>query len=619
MLPQRNIMMTKQIFLFCALAASGIALAGCPGQKTADKNGDTPTAPRETATGYAAMMGQPEEPPSVAGKYGETLTIASISDPKTFNLWVSGETSSSSILNPLYESLNTRNQYTLAFEPRLAELPTISDDGLTYTYTLREGLAWSDGQPLTTDDVIFTLDVLFDPKIETLAREGLLIDVAQPDGTLKREPFKYRKVDNRTVEFTLPFRYAPAQEIFSLQVAPKHKLEAAYKAGEFNSTWGVDTAVSELVSSGPWIITEYVPAQRVVYGRNPRYYRKSVDGKSLPYLDRYVYLIVPDLNTTTLQFRNGDTDILGVQQSDYPTIKKAEAGSDYEVLNRGPGWGFEYLCFNMNPSSKVDKNLIALFSDVRFRRAVSHSINRDRIVDELLQGLGEPAYGPETPANKTFYNPDVPKFPYDLAKAKALLQEIGLTDSNNNGVLEFRGKEVRFNILTNAGNGQRIAMATILSDDLKKVGLAAQFTPINFNDMIRRITESPFDWQAVLGGFGGGPEPHSGSNIWRSSGPSHHWWPEQKTPATPWEAEIDRLWVQGAQELDPAKRKVIYDRWQVIAAEQQPFIYLATPQSFTAMRKGFGNVKPASLPYPEGSIAWNLREIFSTGATRATP
>jgi peptide/nickel transport system substrate-binding protein len=612
----------RRPFPFLLLSAlAGLALAGCPGRPSgggATTGTGAGSGTNAAATGtYASLMGKEEEPPSVAGRYGGDFKSASISDPKTFNLWVSAETSSSDVLNPLYEPLNQRNSYTLKFEPRLAALPEISADGLTYTYRLKEGLTWSDGRPLTADDVIFTLDVVFDPTTQTIMREGMMVDVVGPDGSIKREPFKYRKVDGRTVEFTLPQKYAPAESIFSFPIAPRHKLEGPHKAGKFNSTWGVNTPPSELVSSGAWLIKEYAPGQRIVYTRNPRFSLKSKDGKQqpLPYLDQYVYLIVPDLNTTTLKFRSGDTDILGVQQPDYPGIKKdEEAKGTYEVMNRGPAWGFSYLGFNMNPESKVDKNLIYLFRDVRFRRAVSHAVNRDRIANDLFLGLAQPSYGPVTPANKAFYNPDVPKYEYDLDKAKALLAEIGLKDANNNGILEYQGKDVKFNILTNTENGLRKQMATIVAEDLKNIGLGAQFTPINFNDLVRRLDSPPYDWQAVILGFTGGPEPNDGSNIWRSSGPSHQWWPKQKKPGTEWEAEIDKLWVQGAQELDPAKRKQIYDRWQQIVGEQQPFTFLVTPEQITALNKGFGNVKPASL-----GVLWNLEEFFAVNAPRATP
>lgn len=605
-------MKLKQLHLaaLLLLGASGLTLAGCGGPPPV-----AGTAADGGPSGPAGTTSNSEEPASEPGKYGGTFTEATISDPKTFNYWVSSDNASSTSIAPLLEPLNTRNAYTLEFEPRLADLPKISEDGLTYTYTLRDGVVWSDGRPITADDVIFTLDVLFDPKTETIQRESMMVDVTQADGTVKREPFKYRKIDDRTVEFVLPQRYAPANDIFSFLIAPKHKLEGPYKAGKFNSTWGINTPPSQLVSSSAWLMKEYVPQQRIVYVRNPKFWLKSEDGKPLPYLDEYRVLIVPELATTTLKFRNNETDVLAVQQPDFPTIKKGESAGDYTVINRGPGWGFNYLGFNMNPDSKVDKTLVKLFQDTRFRQAMSHAINRQRMVDDIFLGLARPLYGPVSPANSVFYQENIPKFEYDLEKAKAKLAEIGLKDANGNGILEYNGKDVKFNILTNTENDLRKSMATIITNDLKKIGIGAQFVPITFTDLVRRLDSVPYDWEASILGFTGGPEPHNGSNIWRSSGPSHQWWPKQKTPATEWEAEIDKLWAQGAQELDPVKRKAIYDRWQEIVGEQQPFNFTVVTDQITAVRNRFGNLKPCSL----GGVTWNLEEIYSKDATRDTP
>jgi peptide/nickel transport system substrate-binding protein len=594
------------------LLLAAAMLAGCAGPPApiADR-GHTGAAGRQSD----ALTVGGQEPPSEPGRYGGSLTTAQISDPKTFNPWVAAETSTTAITGPMFEALNRRNAYTLEFEPRLADLPEISDDGLTYTYRIREGVAWSDGRPVTADDILFTLQLIFDETIQSSARDLMLVDVPQPDGSLNREPFKYRKVDERTIEFTLPVRYAPAETIFSVfAVAPKHRLEAPYRAGQFNSTWGVSTPPDQIVTSGAWTLAEYVPRQRVVLKRNPRFWGRSDDGKPLPYLDQWVFLIVPDVNTTTLKFRSGETDLLEVPANDYAAMKEGEPSGDYTVVDRGPTWGFNYIGFNLNPDARLDKDLLALFQDVRFRRAVSHAMNRQRMADDVFQGLAEPLYTPLTPANHAFYNPNVPKFEYDLDKARRLLAETGLQDSDGNGFLEWRGKEVKFNVYTNGENNQRKDMATIMTEDLRRVGLNAQFTPIQFNDLIRRLDAAPYEWQAVVLGFTGGPEPHTGASIWRSSGRLHQWHPRQKSPATQWEAEIDRIWIEGAQELAPARRKQLYDRWQEIVAEQQPLIFTVVPRATTAVRSRFANLKMSSL-----SALWNVEDVFDRTATRETP
>jgi peptide/nickel transport system substrate-binding protein len=463
-------------------------------------------------------------------------------------------------------------------------------------------------------------------------RESMLLDVPDGKGGFKRAPLGYRKVDDRTIEFKFPVRYAPARDILSFPIAPRHKLEAAFKAGQpsstrFNSTWGVNVNVKELVSSSAWLLQEYVPGQRLVYVRNPNYWKKDEQGRPLPYLDKYVVIIVPDTNASVLKFRAGDTDLLGIgQYTEYPELKRGEAKGNYKILNLGPTWGNSFLSLNMNPRSQVARDkphLVELFRDARFRRAVSHAINRERLIKNVFLGFAQPMYGPESPANKAFFNAGVAKYEYSVEKAKALLNEIGARDSNGDGIVEYKGKPVRFNILTNVENKTRISIATNITDDLRKIGVNAIFTPINFNKLVAYLDAKPekgkpyppYNWESIVLGFTGSPDPNNGRSIWTSSGNLHQWYPYQTKPDTPWEAEIDRIFREGAQEMDEAKRKALYDQWQVIAGEQLPLIYTVVPEGLLALRNGFGNIKPSSL----GGVLWNLEEVYSLKATRDTP
>jgi len=596
------------------IGAGSAVLSGCGGKEEFATNNNV--ANTTSDAGSPTTQTPVEEPASKPGKYGGTLTDVTISDPKTFNYWVAGETSSTGVVGPLYDTLIIRNSYTLKWEDGLADLPKISKDGKTWTFQLKPDLKWSDGRPLTADDVMFTLKMIYDPKTQGIMREGMLVDVVDPaTKKIKRVPLQYRKIDARTIEFKFPQPYAPARDMLSFPVAPRHKLEAAYNAGRINTTWGVDTDLSELVSSGAWVLKSYVQGQRVVYGRNPHYWKKDDKGRPLPYFDKYVQLIVPDVNTMTLKFQSGESDILGVQAPDYPLIKKGESKGNYQVLDLGSGWGFSYLGFNMNPNSKVDKQKIKLFQNVKFRQAVSYAINREQMCKNLFLGFAKPLYTPETPANKIFFNANAPSYAFDPDKAKSMLDEIGVKDNNGNGMREFEGKEVKFNIITNVENNVRKSMCVAITADLKKIGVNASFTPISFNKLVANLDSAPYNWEACVLGFTGGPEPHNGANIWFSSGPSHQWWPKQKEPATPWEAEIDKLFREGAQTLDEAKRKEIYDRYQVIAAENLPFVFTVVPNQLMAVRNRFGNLKPS----PSGGVLWNMDEIYDLSATRDKP
>jgi peptide/nickel transport system substrate-binding protein len=622
----------KKLLCVLPLVLFPVILSGCGGQEKF-ANSNTVVSDSTADKGVAdAQSGTVVEPESTPGKYGGKLTEAAPGDPKTFNLWVSADATSSGTVGPLYSALIERNAYTLEWESALAELPEISKDGLTWTFKIKPDLKWSDGAAINADDVIFTLDVIYDEKVQTNMREGTKVDAPDGKGGYKRVPLKYRKVNDRTVEFKFPVQYAPARDILSFPIAPRHKLEKFWKQGQpgktgFNPAWGADVNVKELVSSGPWIISEYKVGQRVVYKRNPHYWKKDAQGRALPYLDQYVSLIVPDMNTMTLKFQAGETDVLSVKQDDYKSVKSGETKGNYKVLNLGPTTSTSYLGFNLNLQSKPAKanpELFKLFNDKRFRQAVSHAIDREKIVRNVFDGLARPGYGPETPANKLFYTADIPRFEFNLDAARQKLQDIGLKDSNGDGILELpNGKPVRFNIMTNVENDLRKGIATIVAADLKKIGLDASFSPVSFNTLLSRVDNKPekgkpyppFDWEAIILGFTGGVEPNNGNNIWMSSGNLHQWDPYQEKPHRDWEAKIDDLFRKGAQEMDETKRKAIYAEWQKVVGEEQPFIYTVVPDALVALRQKYGNVKPCSL----GGVTWNIEELYDLKATRERP
>lgn len=568
--------------------------------------------------GLNRVVPQKTEPKSKRGKYGGVMTDTTLGDPKTFNIWVATDAGSFGTAGNLYDALIGQNTYTQEWEGRLCNLPKVSADGLVWTFQLKPNVQWSDGVAMTADDIIFTLDMIFDEKTQGIMREGMLVDVKDAKtGKYKREPLKYRKIDNRTVEFRFPVPYAPARSMLNINVAPRHKLYAAWKAGQINSTWSVSTDPKELVASGPWIMQSYLPGQRIIYARNPHYWKKDKWGRALPYLDQYVQLVVPDRNTDALKFRAGECDTLEVQAPDYPLTKRGEKSGNYTIYDLGPSSTTQYLGFNLNPTSKTGKTApwkIKLFQKTEFRQAVSFAINRDLMCVNQFLGLAQPLYTDITPANKTFFNPNTPKYPYNPKKTEALLDSIGAKDDDGNGYREFEGHEIQFNIITNVENELRKAQCTTITKDLKNIGLNATFTPVAFNKLLTSVDAPPYDWEAIVLGFGGGNEPNGGANVWYSSGPTHQWNPNQKTPATKWEAEIDDLFRRGAQELDTKKRKAIYDRWQVIASTELPLIYTVVPDSIIAIRNKFGNLKPA----PGGAL-WNQDELYDLSATHDTP
>jgi len=541
----------------------------------------------------------------VQGKHGGELVLSTTSDPKSFNPIVAKETSTTAITNHFFEGLTRTNGVTLEVEPNLAHSWEVSEDGLEWTFHLREDVKWFDGKPFSADDVVFTFnELIYNPDIPTSARDIFTIEGKQ---------FKVEKIDDFTVKFILPVKFAPFLRSMGHEIMPKHVLEDVVKKGEFNSYWGLDAKPQSIIGTGPFMLESYLPGERIVLRRNPNYWRKDDQGNNLPYLDKIIYVVVQNQDVALLKFQEGQIDYFGLRGQDYPILKPKESQGNFTVYNTGPAFGTNYLVFNQNrdknpKTGKPYVNPVKLnwFTNRQFRRAVAHAIDKKAIIDIVMNGLGFPQSSSMSPSSGFFYNPDVIKYEYDMDKAKALLREIGIYDRNGDGKAEdSQGNVIEFNLFTNTDNTQRIKIANIIRKDLEQLGFTINFVPLAFNQLVSKL-DSTFDWDAIILGLTGGIEPHFGNNVWQSSGHLHMWYPKQKEPATPWEAEIDIIFNQGVQELDKNKRKVLYDRWQQIVAEELPFIYTVLPASIFAVRDKFGNLNPT----PYGGAFHNLEEIY---------
>jgi peptide/nickel transport system substrate-binding protein len=264
-----------------------------------------------------------------------------------------------------------------------------------------------------------------------------------------------------------------------------------------------------------------------------------------------------------------------------------------------------YLVFNMNPRSRtLPAYKRDWFSKKEFRQAVSYALDRRSMIQTVGRGIGRPEWSPVTEANRLFYNPKVRRYPHDPARAKALLRRLGFADRKHDGILEdAAGHELAFTLIAGTGNSAVATICSIIQDDLKQVGMKVTVSLMEYQALLSR--RDRYDWECNLNGWSGDPEPHRSQTIWLSSGRAHFWNPLQSHPATLWEAEIDRIYARAAQETNYTKRKALYDRWQAIIAEQQPLIFLTTPDVLGAIRNRVRNVRPTSL----SGLLWNLDEL----------
>jgi len=538
-------------------------------------------------------------------KYGGAIVFSTVSDPKSFNDIIAKETSTTIVTSLIFEGLTTTNAHTTKVEPNLAEAWEASEDGLTWTFYLRKDVHWNDGALFSADDVIFTFnELIYNPDIPSSARDIF---------TLDDKVIEVKKIDDATVQFILPSKFAPFLSMLSQNILPKHKLETLVEKGKFNFSWGIDTDPKEIVGAGPFMLVKYKPGQRLIFEKNPYYWKKSKEGDKLPYIDKIIYLIVQDPKSALLKFIEGSLDNYGLRGKDFPFLKPLESEGNFTVYDLGPDMGSQFIFFNQNTGkhpesgeSLIEPHKLEWFTDVKFRQAVAHAIDKEKIVEIVKNKLGYPQHAAVGPGAGFFHNTEVKKYSYDLKEAKRILNAAGFIDRDNDGILEDKkGNKLEFSLYTNAGNDERVDIATIIRYDLEQLGMKVNFRPLEFNVIVSKLTGT-FQWEAVVLGLTGGIEPHGGKNVWSSKGQLHMWYPRQEKPATKWEARIDELFRLGVTELDEDKRKKIYDEFQLIVSEQLPLIYTVLSSRLSAVRNKFGNLDPTNY----GGVFHNLEEIY---------
>ena len=548
------------------------------------------------------------------GKTGGTLTFATISEPLTLNLALAKDSGSVDVLEPLFEGLTEVSWLTDQIEPALAKSWTHSNDGLTWTFSLRKDVTWHDGTPFTAHDVDFTFNrIIYNEEIDATARATFnfrFLDEAA--GTWVEAKMTVTALDDYTVECVLPVPFAPFLRYMTTAIYPKHILEQHVNDGTFASVWDLDTDPTEVIGTGPFTIERYDPGDRVVLQRNPNYWLKDDAGNRLPYLNKIVRLIAPDLETELTKFESGETDVHGVLGEEFAKLEPLQAEGNFTIYRRGPNFGSTFLTFNMNPGANPDTekpyvvpNKLKWFQNTRFRQAVAYSINKDMIIRDVQHGLGYPQWSSVSPAAGDFHNPDVRRYEYNVAEANRILDNLGWMDTDGDGVREDEtGNAVAFSLVT-TDNSVSERIGTIIQQGLKDIGIEMDHKLIEFGDLVFRLDTS-YEWEAATVGFSGATDPHGGIVLWHSSESLHLWYPNQPQPATDWEAEIDDLYVRASQELNHSERVALYHRAQEIAAENVPLIYTTHRERLSAVRNIFANTTPTLYGF------WDIRYLYRT-------
>ncbi len=549
------------------------------------------------------------------------LVIPTPSGPGTFNYPLNQ--SAYSVFSYIYDSLIVENPITGDLEPGLAESWEISEDKQKIVIRLRQGLKWSDGEPMTADDIIFTYnDIYLNDQIPSSFKDILRVGASRQFPVVK-------KLDNLRVEFSTPEPFAPfIRYAGGLPILPAHILKESVQKTDkdgnpqFLTTWGTDTDPQKIVGNGYYKLLSYTPNQRVILEKNPYYWRKDEQGNSLPLIEQIVWQIIESTDNQLLNFRSGSLDALDVQPEAYPLLKPEAERGKYSIYSPGPDTGTIFMSFNLNQGKNdqgkpfVDPVKSAWFNNKAFRQAIYYGINREVMKNNIYLGLGAPQYSPIPVQSPFYFSPEegLKTYSYNPEKAKQLLTEAGFYEDESGQLHDADGNRVRFTLLVSSGKKVREQMATQINQDLGKLGIKVDPLFLSFNTYVKRLSQSR-NWDAYLGGFtgGSGVEPHGGYNIWSvnarlhtfNQGPQPGDGKIEGRIVSDWEREIDNIFVEASQEFDVAKRKALYSRFQQIVAEEVPFLYMVNPLSFEAIRDRVEGIQYT----PIGGGFWNLYEL----------
>lgn len=538
---------------------------------------------------------------------GGVLTSSLRSEPRTFNRWVDRNFPPELISQLTQSKLIRINRSTQEIEPALAQSWTASPDNQTFTLTLREA-DWSDGTPFTSADVLFTFKAVYDPKVNSVLASALLVG---------GQPLAVTAPDAHTVVIKYPGPFGPGIAMLdNLSIAPKHKLEAALTAGTFAQAWGVATPVNELVSLGPFVLSRYEPGQRLVFDRNPHYWKKDASGAALPNLDQLILEVVPDQNAELVRLQAGQIDMLQqqVRPEDIATLRPMADQGKVKLLELGVGTDPDLFFFNLRPERWAKDPRGSWMARKEFRQAISHAVDREAFANTVFLGAGVPIWGPITPGNQKWFSPNVPRYGFSLDKAKALLAGLGLANRDADEWLEDeKGTEARFTLLTYRGNSSLERGSAVLREDLRPLGIAVDVVALEQGALTERMVKG--DFEAIAFFFSSSNlDPAMNPDFWLSSGSAHIWNIGQASPATEWEQQIDGLMQKVMSGTDQVERKQVFDQVQKIFAENLPVIYFVAPRMYMGVSSRVGSMSPTILR-PQLLWSADTLTVSATGAT----
>ena len=499
------------------------------------------------------------------------------SEPKTFNPLLVEDDASESIRYLTGGVLIRVNRLTQEMSPELATHWKLSKDGRTIDFDLRKDVRFSDGTPLSSDDVAYTMTQLMDPAMHSPTGDAF----RSGDGKVQ-----VKTTDADHVQVTFPAPIAGLERLFD-QVA----------------IMSAKSAQKEMAVLGPYYVAENKAGAYLVLKRNPYYWKHDASGRQLPYIDSVRLDIVQNQDTELLRLMRGDIHFINSLNPEY--FQKLTSQNPGMAHDAGVSLDSEQIWFNQVARAPIPDYKKPWFRSTNFRRAISEAINREDLARVAFRGYAHPAIGPISPANKFWFNSRLQPHPFDQKSSLRRLSQDGF--QLKDGVLRDREQHpVEFSVITNAGNKYRESMAAMIQQDLAGIGIKLNVVTLDFPSLIERITKN-FNYEAcLLGLINNDLDPDSQMNLWLSSSENHQWNPMQKTPETAWEAQMDKLMHEQASALDETKRKQYFDEVQQIVWEQEPFIYLVNRDALSAVSPAIQNAQPAVL---RPQVYWNIEQL----------
>jgi peptide/nickel transport system substrate-binding protein len=469
------------------------------------------------------------------------------------------------------------NRVTQELMPELALSWSNEEGGRRIVFRLRKDVCFSDGTPFSAEDVAYTMQVLMDPALHSPTGDAFRSGPGEVKTAIR---------DAYTVAVEFPQPVAGAARLFD-QVAILSRRSAKREAAVL----------------GPFRLAEHKPGSYLLLSRNPSYW-KTEQGRRLPYLNGVRLDIQQNREMESLRLERGELHL--VSGMDPELFDRIAAGGKAWTRDAGPTLEGELLWFNMSPGAPLPEWEKRWFASRNFRRAISHAIRREDLCRVVYRGHAQPGVGPFSAANHFWFNQKLKPHPFDLKTAQQLLASDGFR-KDGEILRDSAGHAVEFSLITNSGNRARERAAALIQQDLAALGIRLNIVTLDFPALIQRISQT-FQYETcMLGLINVDLDPNGQMNIWLSSSANHAWNPNQKAPATPWEAEIDRLMRSQASTIDPARRKAQFDRVQEIVWQEAPVLYLVNTNALVAASPALRNLSPSVL---RPQLLWNIDQLY---------